>query len=193
MSQPSVKTQRQVLVCVCGGIAAYKVCHVVSRLVQRGVDVNVAMTANARQFVGAATFEALSGRPVHTDLWHNLAGEQHQDPPHIRLARDADLIVVAPATANMIAKMAHGLADDLVSSLLLAANPAKVFAAPAMNEGMLQHPATQRNLAAVAALGVTLIGPDEGWQACRTTGKGRMTEPEEILASILQRISLKPA
>lgn len=125
MSQPSVRTQHKVLVCVCGGIAAYKVCHVVSRLVQRGVDVDVAMTAHARQFVGAATFEALSGRPVHTELWHNLANEQHQDPPHIRLPREAELIVVAPATANMIAKMANGLADDLVSSLLLAANPAK--------------------------------------------------------------------
>ncbi|MHB1767580.1 MAG: flavoprotein, partial [Phycisphaerae bacterium] len=112
--------RRSILVCVCGGIAAYKVCHVVSQLAQHQYSVDVAMTAESLKFVGSLTFEALSGRPVHTDLWDN---PDSQDPQHIQLAQKASLILVAPTTANMIGKIAHGLADDLVSTLLLAAEP----------------------------------------------------------------------
>jgi phosphopantothenoylcysteine decarboxylase/phosphopantothenate--cysteine ligase len=178
-------SSRQVLICVCGGIAAYKVCDVVSKLVQRGASVQVTMTAEAQHFVGATTFQALTARPVYTDLWTNLDA---QDPQHIRLAQKSDLIVVAPATANVIAKMAHGLADDLISTLLLAANPRQILCAPAMNEAMWNHPATQRNCKTVVETGVELIGPGSGWQACRTVGQGRMSEAAEIVQRVEQRL-----
>ena len=133
---------RSILVCVCGGIAAYKVCDVVSKLAQGKGNVTVVMTAEAQKFVGATTFQALTANPVYTDLWQALEGK---DPQHIRLAQKADLILVAPCTANMMAKMASGLADELVSTILLASDPRKVVIAPSMNEGMWIHPATQRN------------------------------------------------
>jgi phosphopantothenoylcysteine decarboxylase len=178
-------SSRQILVCVCGGIAAYKVCEVVSKLVQRGAAVQVAMTAESQHFVGATTFQALTARVVYTDLWTHVDA---QDPQHIRLAQKSDLIVVAPATANMIAKMAHGLADDLISTLLLAADPKRVLCAPAMNEAMWNHPATQRNCKAVLETGVEFIGPEAGWQACRTVGQGRMSEAAEIVERVGQRL-----
>lgn len=183
---------RSILVCVTGGIAAYKVCEVVSRLVQRGAQVSVAMTQAATQFVGPTTFQALTARPVFTDLWAHV---DTKDPQHIRLAQTADLILVAPATADMLAKMAHGIADDLVSTLLLAADPQRVVAAPAMNAAMWTHPATQRNCAQLQADGITLIGPGTGWQACRTIGPGRMSDPAEILEALSQKLAQvsKPA
>jgi len=122
---------RSILVCVCGGIAAYKVCDVVSKLVQAGAAVTVAMTDEALHFVGATTFQALSANPVYTDLWTHV---ETKDPQHIRLAQKSDLVLVAPATANIMAKMAHGIADELVSTLLLAADPKHIVIAPAMNE-----------------------------------------------------------
>jgi phosphopantothenoylcysteine synthetase/decarboxylase len=178
---------RSILVCVCGGIAAYKVCDVVSKLAQAQATVTVAMTAEAQKFVGATTFQALTANPVYTDLWTPHEG---RDPQHIRLARQADLILVAPCTGNMMAKMAAGLADDLVSVLLLAAEPAKIAIAPAMNEGMWVHPATQRNARRLLEDGVQFIGPAEGWQACRTVGMGRMSESAEILAWVEKKLGV---
>ncbi len=177
--------RRKVLVCVCGGIAAYKVCHVVSQLAQHQYCVDVAMTAESRKFVGALTFESLSGRAVHTDLFNN---PDSADPQHIQLAQSADLIVVAPATANMIGKIAHGLADDLVSTLLLAAEPEKLLLAPAMNELMWKNPAVQANVATLRSRNIAMIGPESGWQACRTIGLGRMSEPDAIIQRVISRV-----
>jgi phosphopantothenoylcysteine decarboxylase/phosphopantothenate--cysteine ligase len=182
----STLSSRSLLVCVCGGIAAYKVADLVSKLAQAKASVTVAMTDEAQKFVGPATFRALSANTVYTDLWDHLEGK---DPQHIRLAQTADLVVVAPCTANTLAKMAHGLADDLVSTILLATDPRKVLIAPAMNEAMWNHPATQRNATTVFDDGVQFVGPGAGWQACRTVGVGRMSEPAEILAAIEQRLT----
>jgi phosphopantothenoylcysteine decarboxylase/phosphopantothenate--cysteine ligase len=176
---------KTILVCVCGGIAAYKVCEVVSKLVQAGADVRVAMTEEAQRFVGAATFEALTANPVYTDLWKSM---ESRDPQHVRLAQKEDLILVAPCTANMMAKMACGIGDELVSTLLLAADPKKIVIAPAMNEGMWNHPATQRNARQLREDGVAFIGPAEGWQACRTVGMGRMSEAAEIVEWIGKKL-----
>ncbi len=172
---------RSILVCVCGGIAAYKVCDVVSKLAQAGASVTVAMTGEAQQFVGVATFRALTANEVYTDLWTAVGGK---DPQHIRLAQNSDLILVAPCTANMLAKMANGIADELVSVILLAADPKRIVAAPAMNEGMWNHPATQRNAKRVFEDGVRFVGPGEGWQACRTVGVGRMSEAVQIVEAV---------
>jgi phosphopantothenoylcysteine decarboxylase/phosphopantothenate--cysteine ligase len=177
---------RSILVCVCGGIAAYKVCDVVSKLAQAGASVTVAMTREAQNFVGPTTFRALSNNPVYTDLWEAV---DLKDPNHIRLARAADLILVAPCTGNTLAKMATGLADDLVSTLLLASDPKKILVAPAMNEAMWNHPATQRNAKRVFEDGAQLVGPATGWQACRTLGVGRMSEPADILKAIEERLA----
>jgi phosphopantothenoylcysteine decarboxylase len=171
---------REVLVCVCGGIAAYKSATLISRLVQRGCGVTVAMTRAARRFVGAVTFQALSGRPVYSNLWSAAASG---DIEHLTLGAKADLIVVAPATANVLAKLAGGIADDLVSSLLLGA-ACPVLLAPAMNTRMWEHPATRRNVQFLARNGYAMIGPDSGWQACRETGPGRMSEPDAIVECV---------
>lgn len=177
---------KEILVCVTGGIAAYKVCEVVSKLVQSGAGVSVAMTAEATHFVGPTTFAALTNRPVQTTLWSPT--DSPQTIPHIQLAQKADLILVAPATANCIAKLAQGIADELVSTLLLAADPKRVLLAPAMNQGMWSHPATQRNISQIQTDGITLIGPNSGWQACRDVGAGRMSEPGEILETIRKHL-----
>jgi phosphopantothenoylcysteine decarboxylase/phosphopantothenate--cysteine ligase len=176
---------RNILVCVCGGIAAFKVCDVVSKLAQARATVTVAMTPEATRFVGATTFQALTANSVYTDLWTAIEGK---DPQHIRLAQNADMILVAPCTANTMAKMAHGLADELVSTLLLAADPARVVIAPSMNEGMWNHPATQRNAKRLFEDGIQFIGPGAGWQACRTVGVGRMAEPADIVNYIALRL-----
>ena len=171
----------EILVCVSGGIAAYKTAALVSALVQRGGGVTVAMTKHARKFVGPVTFEGLTGRPVASSLWKRPAGGSGVQ--HLALGERADLIVVAPATANIIGKLAGGIADDLVSSLLLGAD-APVMIAPAMNDRMWRHPATQRNVAWLKDNGFLLVGPEEGWQACRAVGVGRMAEPPIILEAI---------
>lgn len=175
----------EVVVCVCGGIAAYKVATLVSRLVQRGCGVTVAMTRSARRFVGRATFVALSGRPVASSLWRVA------DIPHLATAQTADLVVVAPATANIIGKLAGGIADDLVSTLLIGA-ACPVMMAPAMNARMWQHPAVQHNAAVLSERGVIVVGPESGWQACREVGPGRMVEPEMLLERVEAQLKSAP-
>lgn len=179
----------EVLVCVCGGIAAYKTAVLVSQLVQQNCGVTVAMTRAARRFVGPVTFQALTGRPVYTSLWD--AGPQ-ADIQHLKLSETADLVVVAPATANILGKLATGIADDLVSTLLLGAD-GPVLMAPAMNARMWKHPAVQRNVAALREAGVLMVGPESGWQACRAVGPGRMAEPETLLAAVREQLLRRPA
>lgn len=171
---------QHVLLCVCGGIAAYKAADLVRRLRDAGAEVRVAMTGNAQHFVGAATFQALSGEPVRTSLWDEAA---EAAMGHIELARWADRIVVAPATANTLAKLAHGFADDLVSTLCLASDAA-LFVAPAMNRLMWAHPATQANMATLRDRGVAVLGPGTGGQACGETGEGRLMEPVDIVGAL---------
>lgn len=171
---------QRILLCVCGGIAAYKAAELVRRLREAGAEVRVAMTENAQRFVGAATFQALSGQPVRTSLW-DAAAEAAMG--HIELARWADRIVVAPATANTLAKLAHGFADDLVSTLCLASD-APLVVAPAMNRLMWAHPATQANMATLRARGASVLGPGAGEQACGEVGEGRLLEPDAIVAAL---------
>lgn len=169
---------KSITVIVSGGIAAYKICELVRGLIKAGADVKVAMTEHAAAFVGPMTFEALTGHPAALTEWP-------RDPradgpmPHIDLAR-CDLMIVAPATANLLAKAANGIADDLASTLILARRGPTVFM-PAMNMHMWANPATQRNAAALRASGCVFIGPAEGFQACGDVGAGRMTEPAEAL------------
>ncbi len=177
---------RRLAVGVCGGIAAYKVLTVVSRLVQAGALVDVLMTPAAHRFVGALSFQALTHRPVLDDPW---ATDAEGQIAHIAVAEAADLLLIAPATANTLAKLAHGLADDAVTLTALAAR-APLLLAPAMDGGMFGHPATQGNLATLLARGCLVVGPEEGRLASGLTGHGRMAEPESILqaaAGLLQR------
>jgi len=178
----------ELLVCVTGGVAAYKAAFLVSRLVQDGCGVTVALTRAARRFVGPTTFQALTGRAVLTSQWHA------RDPgamDHLRPSEMADLLLVAPATANIIGKLANGIADDLVSTLLLGAD-CPVMLAPAMNTRMWQHPAVQRNVAFLREQGVRLVGPAEGRLACGTSGPGRMSEPDEIYAAVRAALLSRP-
>jgi phosphopantothenoylcysteine decarboxylase/phosphopantothenate--cysteine ligase len=165
---------------VTGGIAAYKACYLTRLLRQAGFAVKVAMTEAATHFVTPMTFQVLSENPVATDLWGE--GQSHA-LDHIEYARWADVAVIAPATANILAKLAHGIADDIVSTLLLA-HPGPLVAAPAMNDNMWNHPATQANLALLQERGVRLVEPGEGWLACGVESKGRLAEPEEIVALV---------
>ena len=160
-----------------GGIAAYKSAELVRRLREAGAAVRVAMTDNATRFVGATTFQALSGQPVRTSLWDEAA---ESAMGHIELARWASAVVVAPASANTLARLAHGFADDLVSTLCLATE-APIAVAPAMNRVMWAHAATQANVATLRGRGVLVIGPASGDQACGETGEGRMAEPADIV------------
>ena len=173
---------REILVGVTGGIAAYKTAALVSHLVQAGAAVSVVMTEHATRFVGPLTFQTLTGRPVHTDLF---ASPEVYRAQHIALAERAELAAVAPATANCLAKLAHGLADDLLSTVLLAVT-APLVMAPAMNDRMWDHPAVRANVETLRARGVRFVGPAEGRLACGATGRGRMAEPEEILRVILE-------
>ena len=173
-------TGKRVLLGITGGIAAYKAAELTRLLVKGGADVRVAMTEAATRFVGTATMQALSGQPVWTDLWDERVNDAMG---HIELSRDRDLILVAPASADFIAKLAHGFADDLLSTLCVARR-CPLMVAPAMNVEMWQNPATARNAEALRADGVTLIGPASGGQACGELGMGRMTEPAEILADL---------
>jgi len=177
-------TGKGILVCVCGGISAYKVADVVSKLAQRGAGVTVAMTAAAQKFVTPLTFQALSGRAVLTDLW----GSEHPgDVQHIALTAAADLVLVAPATANVIGKIAAGIADDLVTTLVIsAASP--VLLAPAMNDRMWNNPIVQDNVAKLKRLDYTFVAPAEGWLACRSVGPGRMAEGSDIIVTLLARL-----
>ncbi|MCL2701122.1 MAG: hypothetical protein FWE88_05455 [Phycisphaerae bacterium] len=171
----------EVLLCVSGGIACYKAADLASKLVQAGAGVTVAMTPAAVEFVQPLTFGSLTRRAVFTSMWQST---ENHDSGHISLTERADLTILAPATANTIAKLAHGLADNLVSTMLLAtAGSCDVLVAPAMNSRMFAHPAVQTNIETLASMpGVHLIGPAEGRLACGTTGPGRMCEPADILA-----------
>lgn len=174
---------RRLLLCVCGGIAAYKAAELVRRLREAGAEVRVAMTDNATRFVGTATFQALSGVPVRTSLWDEAA---EAAMGHLELARWADLVLIAPATADTLAKLAHGFADDLVTTLCLATT-APIAVAPAMNHRMWLHPATQANVVVLRERGVQVIGPDDGPLAEGESGPGRMREPADILAALAER------
>ena len=178
-TDPALRGQN-ILLCVCGGIAAYKSAELVRRLRDAGTDVRVAMTENAQHFVGAATFQALSGQPVRISLWDEAA---EAAMGHIELARWADRVLVAPATANTIAKLAHGFADDLVSTLCLA-TAAPIAVAPAMNRQMWANRATQANVATLLARGFSMLGPGAGEQACGEIGEGRLLEPDAIVAAL---------
>lgn len=177
----------EALVCVCGGIAAYKTASLVSKLAQAGCGVTVAMTRSARRFIGRVTFEALSGRAVVGSMWRGDG-----DIQHLKHSERSDLIVVAPATANVIGKLAGGISDDVVSALLLGA-ACPVMLAPAMNTHMWQHPAVQRNVNWLSEQGFDLVGPNNGWQACRAFGPGRMAEPEELFEAVRTRLLAQPA
>ncbi len=171
---------KRILLCVSAGIAAYKSCELVRRLIEAGASVQVAMTPRAQAFVTPLTLQALSGRDVRTELFDSAA---EAAMGHIELARWADLVVVAPASADLLARLTHGLADDLVTTLCLATR-APLWVAPAMNHQMWKHPATTANVALLQARGVQLLGPDAGPQACGEFGPGRMLAPEHIVAAL---------
>ena len=178
----------EVVVAVCGGIAAYKVCQVVSALAQRGAGVTVALTEAGARFVGPTTFAALSGREVLTSLWTPTASA---DPQHVRLTEALDVLLVAPATYNMIGKIAAGVADDVVSTLVSAAEGPVLFA-PAMNTRMWENPILQANVGKLTELGYSVIEPGEGWLACGMVGPGRMADPEDILEALVRQLKTAP-
>jgi phosphopantothenoylcysteine decarboxylase/phosphopantothenate--cysteine ligase len=179
---------KRVLVGVTGGIAAYKTAMLVSRLAQSGAAVTVAMTPAATRFVTPLTFQALSGLPVYTTPWDHI--ESH-DPQHVSLAEAIDVAVVAPCSMDCLARLACGRASDVVTLILSAVDRANtpVLLAPAMNASMWGQRATQRNVATLREDGYHLIGPAEGWQACRRVGPGRMSEPEEIFEALVGLIT----
>ncbi|RNL70395.1 bifunctional phosphopantothenoylcysteine decarboxylase/phosphopantothenate--cysteine ligase CoaBC [Streptomyces sp. I6] len=164
----------RVVLGISGGIAAYKACELLRRLTESGHDVRVVPTASALRFVGTATWSALSGHPVSTEVWTDV-----HEVPHVRIGQDADLVVVAPATADTLARAAHGLADDLLTNTLLTARCPVVFA-PAMHTEMWEHPATQDNVAALRRRGAVVIDPAVGRLTGADTGKGRLPDPGEI-------------
>lgn len=171
---------QRILLGVSGGIAAYKAADLVRRLRERGAEVRVVMTGSAQHFVGAATFQALSGHPVRSSLWDEAA---EAAMGHIELARWANRVLIAPASANTISRLAQGRADDLLSTLCLATE-APLLVAPAMNRVMWANPATQANVAVLQSRGVTVLGPGRGDQACGEVGDGRMLEPLELVAAL---------
>lgn len=175
----------RVLIGVSGGIAAYKVCTVVSRLAQAGATVTVLMTEAATRFVTPLTFQALSGRPVYTSPWQH--SEAH-DPQHIALADRCDVALVAPCTMDMMAKLVTGRTDDVIALVLSAIDRSRtpVLLAPAMNDAMWNQPSTRRNAAQLESDGFRLVGPGTGWQACRHVGTGRMVEPEDLVEAMRQ-------
>jgi phosphopantothenoylcysteine decarboxylase/phosphopantothenate--cysteine ligase len=170
------ESRPRVVLGVSGGIAAYKACELLRRFTESGHDVTVVPTAAALEFVGAPTWAALSGKPVSTDVWTDV-----HEVPHVRIGQQAELLVVAPATANLLAKAAHGLADDLLTNTLLTARCPILFA-PAMHTEMWEHPATQANVATLRSRGVIVLEPAEGRLTGADTGKGRLPDPGEIFA-----------
>jgi len=176
---------RRVILAVCGGIAAYKSAEIVSQLAQLGAEVTVVMTRTARKFVAPLTFATLSGRPVLTGTFGKT---DEADPQHIALTEQADVMLVAPATSNVIAKVAAGICDDLVT-LMIAASACPVIFAPAMNNRMWENPIARANRAKLAELGYRFIGPDEGWLACRNVGPGRLSDPAKIVSEIVATLN----
>jgi phosphopantothenoylcysteine decarboxylase/phosphopantothenate--cysteine ligase len=177
---PAARALHRIVLGITGGIAAYKAAELTRLLVKEGVSVDVVMTSAATQFIAPMTLQALSGKPVSTDLW---ASGPANAMGHIELSRTADAILVAPASADFIAKLAHGHADDLLSALCLA-RACPLLVAPTMNVQMWNNLATQRNVAQLRADGIEILGPGRGSQACGEVGDGRMIEPEEILAAL---------
>lgn len=172
--------RKKLVLGITGGIAAYKAAELVRLLVKAEIDVQVVMTTAACQFITPVTMQALSGKPVFIDMWDSSISN---GMPHIELSREADAILIAPASADFLAKLVHGRADDLLSTLCLARD-CPLLVAPAMNKQMWEAPATQRNIAQLSADGVTILGPESGVQACGETGLGRMLEAETLLAHI---------
>jgi phosphopantothenoylcysteine decarboxylase len=176
----------KIILGVTGSIAAHKAVDLASQLTQRGCEVHVVMTADAQQFVTPLPFKTLSRHPVVTGLYDETDGWQ---PTHIPLADEAALLLIAPATANVIAKLAHGLADNALTCIALALNPqAKVLIAPAMNGKMWLHPATRQNVATLMGRGVEFIGPEEGLLACGYEGIGRLWPVEQIVARTMEKL-----
>ena len=173
-------SRKKIVLGITGGIAAYKAAELVRLLVKQNFDVQVVMTESACQFITPVTMQALSGKPVFTGMWDSTIDN---GMPHIELSRDADAIVIAPATAEFIAKLLHGRADDLLSTLCLARD-CPLLVAPAMNKQMWENPATQRNFAQLFADKITVLGPGSGDQACGEIGLGRMLEPDELMTEI---------
>jgi phosphopantothenoylcysteine decarboxylase / phosphopantothenate---cysteine ligase len=179
---------KHILLGVTGGIAAYKTPALVRQLTSQNANVQVVMTHGAAQFVTATTLQAVSGRPVRSDLWDSAA---EAAMGHIELARWADCILIAPATAHTLARLAHGMADDLLTAMTLAAT-CPVVVAPAMNHMMWKHPASQRNVDQLRADGVRIVGPDDGPQACGEFGPGRMPEPEVLCGELVRLFGPRP-
>lgn len=176
----------QIVLGVGGGIAAYKICELASRLTQDNYDVHVVMTSGAQHFVAPLTFQALTQNPVHTSLWPESTASESgvaASMAHIDLATRADAILIAPATADLIAKLAHGLADDLLSTLILATR-VPVLIAPAMNPAMFEHPATQKNLQTLREYGYLIIDPESGRMACEHVGVGRLPTTEALVENL---------
>ena len=172
---------KRILLGITGGIAAYKSAELLRELQRGGADIQVVMTDSACQFITPVTMQALSGKPVYIGMWDNRVAN---GMPHIELSRDRDLIVVAPATADFMAKLVHGSADDLLSTLCLA-RECLLMVAPAMNRQMWENPATQRNVSQLRKDGIVVLGPDAGDQACGEIGMGRMLEPADMVGEIL--------
>ena len=185
METISLLKDKKILLGITGSIAAYKAVDLASQLTQTGALVNVIMTESAAQFVSPLAFRSVTGRPVHSDMW-NL--DEHVR--HVGLGETADLLVIAPATAHTLAKLAHGLADNLLTVTALAAR-CPILTAPAMDGGMYEHPATQANLAVLAGRGILFAGPAEGRMASGLSGRGRMVEPEELLGRIRLALAQK--
>jgi phosphopantothenoylcysteine decarboxylase len=179
-----MSTGKNIVLGVTGSIAAYKAAELASQLTKQGCEVHVVMTADALRFITEVPFKTLSRQPVVTDLYDEVAGWQ---PTHIKLADEADLLLIAPATANTIAKLAQGLANDALSCVALALNPrAKVLVAPAMNGKMWLHPATQQNVITLKSRGVEFIGPEKGLLSCGYEGLGRLWPVEKVAERALE-------
>ncbi len=185
--KPSLKG-REIIVAVCGGIAAYKVADLVSKLVQAGAGVSVCMTEEAQRFITPLTFQALSGRPVRTDIFHLV---ESSDPQHIAITEKADLMLVAPATNNILAKVACGICDDLISTMICASACPVVFA-PSMNSRMWANAICQENVGKLTKLGYRFIGPEDGWLACRNVGPGRLADPRKIMDELARILATIP-
>lgn len=180
-------TSKKIVLGITGGIAAYKAAELVRLLIKSNIDVQVVMTQSACEFITPVTMQALSGKPVFLNMWDQSIPN---GMPHIELSRDADAVLIAPATANFMAKLVHGSADDLLSTLCLARD-CPLLVAPAMNKQMWENPATQRNVAKLIEDGIDILGPEAGDQACGEVGLGRMLEPESILEEVIAHFSPK--
>lgn len=179
--------QHKIVLGITGGIAAYKAAELVRLLIKNNIDVQVVMTQSACEFITPVTMQALSGKPVFLDMWDNSIPN---GMPHIELSRDADAILIAPASANFMAKLVHGSADDLLSTLCLARD-CPLLVAPAMNKQMWENPATQRNISQLIADHISVLGPAAGEQACGEVGLGRMLEPEVIIEEVIAHFTPK--